>query len=246
MSSTDPSVELASGLDVERIASVYAEAGRVHIAPALGQACAERALRCLVQETPWQLHLNEGDKPINLQGAGFERLPESDRAQFLNRVYASAARGFQYLFNSYPISDAHARREHPELYLMRVFEFLNSAAFLDFARRVTRAPTITYVDAQATLYRPGHFLTRHDDKIARKGRIAAYVLNLTPRWVADWGGILQFIDRDGHIAEGYTPAFNALNIFRVPQPHAVSYVAPFAGAGRYSITGWLREMRDPA
>ena len=70
---------------------------------------------------------------------------------------------------------------------------------------------------------------------------AAYVLNFTPRWSPDWGGILNFIDRDGHVAEGYTPAFNALNVFRVPQLHSVSCVSPYAQAGRYSITGWLRE-----
>jgi SM-20-related protein len=65
-------------------------------------------------------------------------------------------------------------------------------------------------------------------------------LNLTHQWRADWGGILNFLDADGHVAEGYVPAFNALNLFRVPQRHNVSYVAPFAMNGRYSITGWLR------
>ena len=66
------------------------------------------------------------------------------------------------------------------------------------------------------------------------------MLNFTPTWRADWGGILNFIDADGHISEGYTPAFNALNIFKVPQNHAVSMVTPFAREGRYSITGWLK------
>jgi len=42
------------------------------------------------------------------------------------------------------------------------------------------------------------------------------------------------------VAEAYTPAFNALNIFKVPQPHAVSLVAPFAGGDRLAITGWVR------
>jgi len=57
-----------------------------------------------------------------------------------------------------------------------------------------------------------------------------------------WGGILQFIAEDGHLAEGYAPSFNALNLFNVPQLHAVSYVAPFAQAGRFSVNGWLREL----
>ena len=68
----------------------------------------------------------------------------------------------------------------------------------------------------------------------------AYVLNMTPQWRWDWGGALLFSDRPGHVSEGYLPAFNALNIFAVPQPHLVEFVSPFAGAQRYSITGWFR------
>ena len=96
-------------------------------------------------------------------------------------------------------------------------------------------------DAQATRYRPGDFLTAHDDDVAGKHRLYAYVLNFTPAWRPDWGGLLAFHDADGHVSEAYTPTFNALNIFRVPQQHAVTQVASFAGAQRLSITGWIRE-----
>ena len=44
------------------------------------------------------------------------------------------------------------------------------------------------------------------------------------------------------MAEAYRPSWNALNIFRVPAAHAVSSVAPFAGAPRLSITGWIRHI----
>jgi Rps23 Pro-64 3,4-dihydroxylase Tpa1-like proline 4-hydroxylase len=73
-------------------------------------------------------------------------------------------------------------------------------------------------------------------------RIAAYVLNMTPHWRLDWGGALLFSDRPGHITEGYPPAFNALNIFSVPQEHLVGFISPFAGAARYSITGWFTAL----
>ncbi len=69
------------------------------------------------------------------------------------------------------------------------------------------------------------------------------MLNLTPRWRADWGGLLLFTDEDGHVAEGYTPAFDALNLLRTPPPHRVSGVASFAPAPRLSITGWVRSKR---
>lgn len=168
-------------------------------------------------------------------------MPDSDRKRLLDSVYESAGQRFQYLFSNFPISDVYERGELHSLYVMRLYEFLNCTEFLEFARQVTGVRTIALTDAQATLYRAGHFLTHHDDLQSDKKRVAAYVLNFTPRWVPDWGGILQFIAPDGHIAEGYTPTFNALNLFRVPQLHAVSYVAPFAQAGRYSVTGWLRE-----
>jgi SM-20-related protein len=61
---------------------------------------------------------------------------------------------------------------------------------------------------------------------------------MTPIWRPDLGGVLAFIDDSGNIAEGYVPAFNVLNVFRVPARHAVTAVTPFGGL-RYAITGWL-------
>ena len=240
---TEPPVRFASRLDVDLIARVFAQAGRVHITPILTTECAERCYRCLANEVPWQLHLNDGDRPVNLAMEPFEQLPQENKTRFLQAVYANAAQRFQYLFNSFPISDFYERNELRSLYVMRVHEFLNSPEFLAFARKVTGVPDIVYADSQATLYRSGHFLTRHDDANERKKRVAAYVLSLTPRWNVDWGGVLQFIDAQGHVIEGYTPTFNALNPFRVPQLHSVSYVAPFAQGGRFSVTGWLRTER---
>ena len=57
---------------------------------------------------------------------------------------------------------------------------------------------------------------------------------------------IVFLDADGHVAEGYSPAFNALNIFRVPAAHAVTQVTTFADADRLSITGWVRSRRPEA
>ena len=42
------------------------------------------------------------------------------------------------------------------------------------------------------------------------------------------------------VVDTFTPLWNSLSLFRVPQPHVVSLVAPWAGSARYSITGWFR------
>jgi Rps23 Pro-64 3,4-dihydroxylase Tpa1-like proline 4-hydroxylase len=117
-------------------------------------------------------------------------------------------------------------------------EFLNAPEFLNLMREITGIPEIAWTDGQATLYRPGDFLTVHNDDSRLTKRLVAYVLNMTPLWRSDCGGTLQFIDDRGNIAEGYVPAFNVLNIFRVPARHAVTAVTPFGGL-RHSITGWL-------
>jgi SM-20-related protein len=242
MTSNDPPVALDPSLDPALIKQVYASKGRLHIPGFFTRECADRIYTCLASETPWQLHLNEGRTHYDVGDKQMQLMPEASRVLLLETLHGNAARKqFQCIYNNFPIWDVYHEGRRRELYIMRVYEFLNSPAFLNFAREVTGVPTIQMVDAQATLYRAGHFLTRHEDLDERKRRVAAYVLNFTPEWEADWGGILQFIDKDGHIAEGYTPAFNALNLFRVPQTHSVSFVAPFAKAGRYSITGWLRE-----
>ena len=69
------------------------------------------------------------------------------------------------------------------------------------------------------------------------------MLNLTPGWRIEWGGLLLFHDEDGHVAEGYAPKFNSLNIFRVPQWHSVSQVASYVDQPRLAITGWIRSAR---
>lgn len=240
-SNGSPPVRMDPHLDVRMMARVFASVGRLHVRPFFAPECAERIYKELSQDIPWELQLNAGEKAISRDGASFEALSEADRKLVFDTVYANARNGFQYLFNNYPIADLYEEGRERSLYVMRVYEFLNSPTFLEFARAVTGVRSIAVVDAQATLYRPGHFLTRHDDRLDGKKRVAAYVLNFARRWSADWGGILQFIDRDGHVAEGYTPTFNALNLFRVPQPHTVSMVTPFAEQERYSITGWLRE-----
>jgi len=78
----------------------------------------------------------------------------------------------------------------------------------------------------------------HDDKTGGHKRLAAYVLNMTPSWRPDFGGILHFFDERGNVSQGFVPTFNALNVFRVPAEHAVSQVALFGGY-RYSVTGWF-------
>ncbi len=238
---TDPVVRLGPGLDPRRIAAVFAQHGRVHIPGIFADEVATRVHRAMTNETPWGRVVGGTARHYEFGPGGWDQVAADKRAELVRAVHEQGRSGFAYFYENFPLADLHEAGKHLDSYLMRIFEFLNSPAFLEFARIVVGAPGIAFADAQATCYRSGDFLTLHHDEVEGKRRKAAYVLNFTPGWKADWGGLLEFLDRDGHVAEAYTPAFNALNLLRVPQPHAVSYVNPLAGGARYCITGWLRE-----
>jgi SM-20-related protein len=224
-------------LDLDRMAPAFARDGRVHIPGILTYDSAARVHRCLAQETDFSLLCRTGDDQA--QAWRVASLNPRQETELMNAAYASAGDGFHYLYDGHVLSRDGEAYPDPAHHLAAVTGFLNSVPALDLARRITGNPAIAFADAQATRYRRGHFLNQHDDANDR-GRIAAYVLNLTPRWRPDWGGALLFSDRPGHFSGGYLPAFNALNLLGVPQEHLVGIVSPFAGAARYSITGWFR------
>ncbi len=160
-----------------------------------------------------------------------------------DRSDPQAARdGFQFRVRfADRIGRSGGRVAHGDCCLTGLIAALNHPDSLATFRAITgeRARS-ALVNGQATRYLPGHFLTSHDDGIDGEDRVAAYVINLTKGWRADWGGMLQFHNAAGDIPLALKPGFNTIHLFRVPQMHSVSYVAPFAGAPRYAITGWLR------
>lgn len=218
---------------------------RIHIPNFLTAERAHALWRSLDTLPRWNTVTRSGERHLDLDAAGLERLSPADKIRFHDAVADQARKGFQYHFDNYSIYDSYFAGRMVNEDLKSLFEFLNSEAVLDFVREVTGIGDIAYADAQATRYRPGHFLTEHDDDVAGKNRCAAFVLNLTRDWKADWGGLLMFIGADGHVEEAYTPKFNALNLFSVPQRHCVSMVTPFAAHPRYAVTGWFRAGEDP-
>ena len=226
-----------NNLDVDFWKDQLATRSRVQI-PDFLQADAAEALRdCLAREVPWSLaERSEGESRTR----GREHaLDDAAYGEVLEAAYRNARDGFQFVYDSYMLARARKEGWDPDLPVHVVLEFLNSPEFIAFARYLTGDDAINAVNAQATRYRPGHFLTPHEDIHSGEGRRYAYVINLTPRWQADWGGLLQFIDANGSVIESLMPRWNALSIFKVPQMHQVSMVSPWAGEHRLAITGWF-------
>ncbi len=223
---------------LDQVAERLAIHGRAQIIDVLATPHAT-ALWSAAEAVDYNVVTNGETGHIDFPSAWINSLDSTQKGELGRRVQSAATTRFQYLFDNHPIYDLVQTGKAAPVWADLV-AFLNSEAFLGVMRRVTGEPGIAMADAQLTRFRPGHFLTRHDDLAEGKNRYFAYVLNLTPAWNPDWGGLLAFHDVDDNIAQAFTPRFNTLNLLRTPQPHAVTQVALYAGADRISVTGWLR------
>lgn len=234
------SLQLNPSLDRAALRAAFDARGYVHVADLLVLEDANRLFRCLADEVEWNLNFHDGTKNFDLHPIQDAALQGDKRAQLMAHIQQQGRFGFAYMFHNYPLYDAYGAGKPMPAMLKAAHDFLNSEPLMSLARDVTGKADIAFADSQVTRFGPGHFLTKHDDNVAGKNRRLAYVLNLTPDWRPDWGGLLLFFDRHGHVTGGLKPSYNALNLLSVPIDHAVSFVAPLAGAYRYAITGWLR------
>ena len=217
---------------------------RVQVENFLQPEVAERLRACLQTEVPWTLALRDADGARTIDHPTYAAMQAPAVAALLEATAAGARAGdreagFRFAYDSYMMVSAYTQGRDPGLLLHRVLELFNTLEYIALMQSLTGDARVRRVNAQATRYRPGHFLRYHTDIDSTEGRLYAYVLNLSRDWNADWGGLLQFIDDDGRVLDTFLPRWNTLSLFAVPAGHTVSLVAPWAAADRLAITGWL-------
>lgn len=228
-------------LDVGQLTAEYAVDKRIQIQDVLDGPAAEMIDQTLRRGTPWRIAYNRRDQALTITQEELNAMGPVAAQKLMQECVENARSTYQYIYGCYPMVDAIQKKQNEGHLLHTILEELNSPYFLDFIRTISGISSITMADGQATLYRPGHFLKRHTDFDAKRDRRVAYVLGFTKNWQADWGGLLEFYDARGDIEFGLLPRFNSLSLFTVPRPHAVTFVAPYATEGRYSITGWFSD-----
>ncbi len=231
-------LRLSSELDPEALKAAFSERRRLHIPRILAPESADAVAAALEIDARWKTTVAAGGAFLELPLEN-RRAADPAKQAWLDEARVDGASPLtQYIFDTRRL--AHDDADHEPDAAGQVLPLLNGPEFIGLMRTITGDDRIDLADGQASRYRPGHVLTAHNDVSAGKNRLFGYVLNFTREWRADWGGNLVFYGPDGHIEMGWTPVFNALNLFVVPTRHAVTEVASFAPCDRLSIVGWLR------
>ncbi|MDB5712980.1 MAG: proline hydroxylase [Sphingomonadales bacterium] len=219
------------------LAATFARVGRIRISDFLVRDAAEMLHDELAASTAWRRVINGKAKVFEISRADFASLDSDHRLQIQDKITAASLEGFQFNYETIRISDDAIERGGSGTTLDAFLDFMNGDDVRQFFRDVTHATRLDLIDGQATAYGPGDFLTCHDDNVAGKHRLGAYVLGLTKNWQQQWGGALQF---HADPPDAWTPEFNTLALFAVPQQHSVDRVNHDADRLRLSVTGWLR------
>ncbi|TRY30622.1 2OG-Fe(II) oxygenase family protein [Aliiglaciecola sp. M165] len=229
-------IEFNSSVDIDAATAEYAVDKRARIFNVLDLETAGDLTMYIHGNVPFEAaYVLNGE----FKSSGLDELRAMPKAQLdgiMQQIHADAGKGVGFYYGRHKVDP----KPIADNKVQEAFEFLNAPATLDAIKKISGFDDIVAASAQVTRYHPGNFLTRHNDINANEERRVAYVLNLTPDWHPDWGGLLQFYQADGTPRDAWAPMFNSLALFDVNHVHAVTYVAPYATKPRFSITGWFR------
>ncbi|MEL7231128.1 MAG: 2OG-Fe(II) oxygenase family protein, partial [Pseudomonadota bacterium] len=231
--------------DIDALAAEYQETQFVQIKGIFAEETAQAISKLLREQVPWKLIYVDGQNGVvQLSQQEAAAIGPQEMQRRMGQVMQLATRNIGFCYKGYHMTHAVRDGVDPGHPVHEITKFLSSREFIDFGEKVIGVSPLTQIDAQASLFDQGSFLTRHVDEGSHNERRAAYTLSFCPNWQTDWGGLLQFIDRETtDVTSAWVPRWNTLTIFDGRRVHSVSPISSFAGDGRYSIVGWFRD--DP-
>jgi hypothetical protein len=174
----------------------------------------------------WGLTFCAGERVMGLPPEEYRLCNSSDVREMANIAYDTAKNGFSFLREELwlPPLETSSEFENPCV-LSSYMRLVRSKEFSALLHSATGISNLELTRFSVQRYRRGHFLA-----FSARPPVDAQIgicLCLTNNWAADWGGVHQFRDIFGSIELGITPAFNALTIYSLSKPNAVSFVGPF-------------------
>lgn len=223
-------------LDLAALRTEFAREGRIRIRDVLDPAVAN-GIADEMASLPWKVFCATGSGVAVLDPAEMAQWDRQRQVELQRALLEAASRAEGFAYFGYRMTESW-QAGAPDTALGRFYRALTSPDVMAAIRTITGANNFDAAFAQATDYRPGHYLTRHLDDPKGEHRKFAFVWGFTRRWDPDWGGLLQFFDDQSRPTQALSPEFNTLDLFDVRHVHSVTLVAPYALNPRHAVSGW--------
>jgi SM-20-related protein len=228
---------LNPALDLEALCREFARERRIRIRNVLEPAVAD-AVATEMAQLPYKVFCATGAGVAVIDPQEMAQWDRTRQVELQQTLWQAASRAEGFAYFGYRMTEQW-QSGAPDTALGRLYKELQGERVLAAIRSITGASTFDNVFAQATDYRPGHYLTRHLDDPKGEHRKFAFVWGFTRTWDPDWGGLLQFFGNDSQPNQSYSPGFNTLDLFDVSHVHSVTLVAPYALNPRHAVSGWF-------
>jgi SM-20-related protein len=228
---------LNPALNLEALRSEFARERRIRIRNVLEPSVAN-AVAAEMEQLPYKVFCATGQGIAVIDPQEMAQWDRARQIELQQTLFLAASRAEGFAYFGYRMTEQW-QSGAPDTALGRFHSALQGEGVLAAVRTITGASTFDNVFAQATDYRPGHYLTRHLDDPKGEHRKFAFVWGFTKVWDPDWGGLLQFFDNEGQPTQSNSPGFNTLDLFDVSHVHSVTLVAPYALNPRLAVSGWF-------
>ncbi len=229
--------EINKDLDLQKTRSVFFQNSRVQILDFINEEQARLLAEHIQKDVDFKQAFFANGASREVTTEEFRALNQSQKSDLLRQIYSQATGGIGFWYGRHHLNPGSPAP------IKALYDWLNCEQMLNTIRTITGISELKSVTAQVSRFLPGDFLTRHQDDAGPEQRRVAFVLNLSPDWHPDWGGLLQFFKLDGTTLDAWTPKFNTLNLFDVKEVHSVTCVAPFAPKPRIAISGWFKTLQ---
>ena len=214
--------------------------GRVQIPNFLRPGHAKAAYQELASRSTWDTFFISSGRQYLATAAVKEKYTDAEFDEIFRHLHLSARNGELTCIYDIPTEGTEAARS--ETGMSQLLSFLGSIEFSNFLNGIFDRDLGNQIDLQVQCHRSGYFTTYHRGRCppnSKEGGGAIFCYNLTPEWIADWGGMLTFRNTDGASVVSHAPNFNSLDLFSCPYGHWVTPISPFASGPKFVVAGYV-------
>ncbi|XOV78506.1 MAG: 2OG-Fe(II) oxygenase family protein [Aestuariibacter sp.] len=226
-------------IDVVKARRDFRDFGWAEIADIWIKSFTESVIQNVVRNVKFLNCFRIAGEHTELSDEQLKALSGEQQQQLFQQIHTAASQGNGYLYARRAIDDNSDKIDVGALH--QAFAWLKSEATLDLIKDITGKQDIITVSCMATRFSQGQFITREKASDRDSANRLGFIIDLSPHWQSDWGGLLQLHSTSmaNEPASAFTPAFNSLLLFDAGRDFSLSYVAPFIKYYRYTLMGWF-------